>query len=429
MLSAHLARAFAGTLCLLLSVAACDGTRGPVFVSQNAPDAGRARDAGSSVSISNRVSLLQFGGRIFSGADDLNVLAQNISVVEDSPFDGIVLDIGLTGLFATRISDRAKLEAAAAVVRGTSFRKFTTRLQRLNIAGSNDFFSDTNHAAITQNLADIARLLRDSGITGLMLDTQNYGSRGFSFTPSPSGTPTFAESETMVRKRGYDIGSALYTNHPRLQILVTIGYAEVYRAVCLAGEKPESTPSALLPAFLDGLAAARQEKAPQTGQLIDAFLSAYSAKTPGAFRVHSAIIRGNDTQAFTLWTPGIVTYTYPPGSDAWAGAVAWTDTPPSLTCSPALRMRLQKPLSPAFGLMLDYESTKRGGFRADPAEFSANYHSPEGFGATLAAALAATDRYVWIWTSTMDFWSIPGSRTPVPPAYLQAISDARMRAK
>jgi hypothetical protein len=70
-----------------------------------------------------------------------------------------------------------------------------------------------------------------------------------------------------------------------------------------------------------------------------------------------------------------------------------------------------------FGLWLDYG----GGKRWDLRDFSKNYFSPDEFRQSLQWALEISDGYVWIYSHQPRFF--PPS--DLPDAYLQAIKEAR----
>jgi hypothetical protein len=67
---------------------------------------------------------------------------------------------------------------------------------------------------------------------------------------------------------------------------------------------------------------------------------------------------------------------------------------------------------------MDYDSGRRG-WKTD--DFSKNYFSPTEFRNAPSAALRVSDRYVWVYTERLNWWT--GER--VPSEYLQALSLAR----
>ncbi len=60
-------------------------------------------------------------------------------------------------------------------------------------------------------------------------------------------------------------------------------------------------------------------------------------------------------------------------------------------------------------------------------DVSKNYFTPEAFEASVRAALATADEYVWIYTETPRWWSDKGGPVKVPPAYAEALRRARTK--
>jgi hypothetical protein len=70
-----------------------------------------------------------------------------------------------------------------------------------------------------------------------------------------------------------------------------------------------------------------------------------------------------------------------------------------------------------FGLWLDYDWPHKGWNKDDPTK---NYFSPPQFAESVQAALAASDRYVWIYSEQPRWWT--GEN--LPPAYIEALRTA-----
>ncbi len=60
---------------------------------------------------------------------------------------------------------------------------------------------------------------------------------------------------------------------------------------------------------------------------------------------------------------------------------------------------------------------------------SKNYFTPDGFEASVRAALATADEYVWIYTETPRWRSDEGGALKLPPAYAEALHRARLRRR
>ena len=79
----------------------------------------------------------------------------------------------------------------------------------------------------------------------------------------------------------------------------------------------------------------------------------------------------------------------------------------------------------AFGVIIDYETMMGGtSFHLEPAEFGMNFFTPDALTTTLSAALGNAERYVYLWSASMDWLGV--STQPRPPAeYVQAVAAAR----
>ena len=75
-------------------------------------------------------------------------------------------------------------------------------------------------------------------------------------------------------------------------------------------------------------------------------------------------------------------------------------------------------------MMLDYEHDIRGGFATRAVDFHRNHLTPEQLTEVLGAALAASDRYVWLYATTLSPWPAAGAAL-LPPEYVDALRAAR----
>jgi hypothetical protein len=78
-------------------------------------------------------------------------------------------------------------------------------------------------------------------------------------------------------------------------------------------------------------------------------------------------------------------------------------------------------LTVGFGLWLDSGGTEYGW---DPNKPNKNFFSPEEFQKSLERALKTTDKYVWIYSQKINWWTGAG----MSPLYLDAIKEARRKA-
>ena len=79
----------------------------------------------------------------------------------------------------------------------------------------------------------------------------------------------------------------------------------------------------------------------------------------------------------------------------------------------------------AFGIWVDYDWRRRGWSQADA---SRNYLTPEALERVAAAALRASDEYVWIYSETPRWWGAASADARMPTAYDAALRRARAAA-
>jgi hypothetical protein len=173
----------------------------------------------------------------------------------------------------------------------------------------------------------------------------------------------------------------------------------------------------LLPAFLDGMAEARAA-AGAPALIIDGFYDSYAARDPRSFPLFRDLIQGNLAGVEARWFRGIQTFRRGEPTITW-------DAAPTVRCSDDVRNKLTRDMPSAFGVMVDYETMmERTSFHLDPAEFGMNFFTPDTLTTTLSAALGNAERYVYLWSATMDWLGV--STQPRPPAeYVQAVAAAR----
>ncbi len=373
---------------------------------------------------------LHWGGGQPTGEDELRWFVEHLSQVEETPFDGTVLDLGVAGsLFSAELTE-ASFSGAANLLKTAPFQRFTDNFQRLDLAPL-DLGDDVAWNRLTQNLALIARVVRDIGLRGFMLDTQQYAAYPWSYERLPATKGSHADESTRAFGRGQQLIRALLAGYPDATVLETLGTSDVFREVCIDGKDLELSDYALLPAFLDGMRAARDE-ARSGASLLDAFLPAYATRAPAAFRLYHDLIHGDWEAMQAHWFPGVVTYRWSTlANDQSLGESRWPDAP-ALLCSEAERQALTRDVTASFALMLDYRSAQlpTDVFQTDPARLGENSHTPAEYTDLLRSALQASDRYVWSWSSTVLWWEKPGdTRALIPPEYLEAAKVAREQAR
>jgi hypothetical protein len=271
---------------------------------------------------------------------------------------------------------------------------------------------DENDAAFSSVIANFERFARAAATMnakGVLLDTQTYQVQVFSFPDVGRGRPFFGVQQSLKR-RGAQVMQAMLSAFPNIVVVVTIGYAEVWRAACLDGVPLDRERYGLLPAFLDGMREALGEA--RSRQLVDGFLPSYATRSGSAFPLFRAAISFDESQLRAAAVPT------PPSSYQYPRMMGAPDLFPwvvrsDLTCTPAERAQLERQVPVGFGLMIDF-----GENPFNSTDFGSNFHSPATFSevASAAARNADPDGLVWLFSAQVDWWSRPGN-TRLPQAY------------
>jgi hypothetical protein len=381
--------------------AGCDGSRGPVL----------------SVPSASRPKLLYTPSEEPTGVDGLTYLRDHLAEVEQGPFDGLTVDVGLGDApWGTAAYTRAQFDAEVDVLRSIPFSKLTDNFQMFNVReGGVDWFDDQAFAVVVGNARVAAEVVRDAGLRGLFFDVEQYDDPVWS-RPTADDTVDLAGYEVQAHRRGVELMTAMLEVVPDITIIATVSFSEVFRSVCLAGTPLEDERYRLLPAFLDGMFEARAiARAPAL--IVDGFLGSYAAREPRPFPVFRELIQGDWEGVQQRWHPGIASYRF------GTGVVDW-DAEPSLKCADGVRSKLTRDMPAAFGVMIDFDFVLGMDFHTDPSEFDLNFFTPDALAATLSGALGSAERYVYVWTSSID-WIGVSTQPRVPAAYQRAVSAAR----
>jgi hypothetical protein len=217
-------------------------------------------------------------------------------------------------------------------------------------------------------------LARRGRLRGLLLDPEHYGARYFHHpTMAGRAAASFDAYRAAVRARGRDLGAVAARILPGATVLALYGHT-----LALDDQRRGALPTAeygLYPAFLDGLLEGGAERL----TLVDGYEFAYGFRAPAEFEAAR--------RAITV------------------DAVALSAVPD----------RYRAGVRVGFGLWLD-----RGGAWST-TDLADNYFSPDALRTALAAALATTDAYVWLYSQQPRFFP----PRDVPSAYLDVIAAAQ----
>ncbi len=323
---------------------------------------------------------------------DTAFLRRAIGRMERMPFDGCVFHAvlhtaqGATVNLAWRFwgAQAFRWEDAAQArddLWHTPRARFRSSFLRLNVTpGQLDWYDDFSPVLANARLA--ARLAREGGAAGLLLDTEPYEAPLFDYRRQRwAGRRTWDDYAAQARQRGRELMSAFEQGYPGLTLFLTFGY-ELPWEESDAGQRPlaECTNGLLAP-FLDGLTAGAR-----SARIVDGYEFSYGFREAAEFDAAHRLVRGELTP---------------------------------IVEDPS---RYQARVSIGFGLWLD-NRWRRVGWNLE--SHGGNYFTPEALERSLCAALRRADEYVWLYSENPRWWTERGGAERLPEAYVAAIRRAR----
>ena len=319
----------------------------------------------------------------------------HIREMERRPFDGVImrLDEGGGDVFRPQAWDEEKLAPQLPVLRDIQWQSFDSNFLAMYAASSMDWYDDTDWRAVTAHAAFMGRAARACRCAGLVFDPEPYGPSPWTYAAQVHAADrTFAEYQAVVRRRGREFMRALQQEYPGLELLTLHGYSYFPQSSsggCVGqSETPlMSHPWGLLPAFFDGLL----EEADSRTRIIDGTERSYFFERPDDFLRGAATVK--------------------------RGALPFVAT--------ELREKYRRQVQVAQAVFLDwivgtYVSSRPSlvnGLRGDQRARLVEHHTYH--------ALRNVDRYVWVYSEKMNWWTGEG----LPPGAENAVDqpDARRR--
>lgn len=306
------------------------------------------------------------------------VLAQ----AQTLPFDGAIVDVetlldvrGLSWtLFGSQPVDQAVLDELAAQYAHLPWGRLTDNFLRLTVHPADiDWFDDDlppfHWVTVNNNAEAWARLTRELGFVGIMLDVEQYGEAHlFDYSQQPQADHiSFDAYAEQAFRRGYDYMIALQNGYPGLTVMFTYALTVDFSA-------PSERYGLLVP-FVEGMLSA----AAPSITLIDGYEHSYIYRDEGQFQWG----RNRILTAAPRYSASIARFEYPPR----VGFGLWID-----------------PVCGAGGLPLE-------GCGFTPAEFTT----------ALTNALKHTDRYVWLYSEDINWYTGQG----IPPLWQTTLNAFR----
>jgi len=326
--------------------------------------------------------LIEFGW----DAPDPKFMRQNIKLMEQTPFDGVVFHV-LTGngqhlmweTWGPKAFQFEEFRAAVDDLKQTKFTRFTENFLRVNVTpGRVDWFDDKAMAAVIQNFAVAAQIARQGGARGVLIDTEQYDGFLFDYSKQTHAkSKSFAEYQTIVRRRGRELVEAMNRHYPDITLLLTFGYGV---ARYPNNTDPSKAEYGLIADLFDGML----EGSTAETRIVDGYEFSYGFKDRDEF----AKAR----------------------EDMTTGALKETRVPDLFR----QKMRV------GFGIWLDNAWRKKAW---DLTDHSKNHFTPEVFQKSVESALDLSDGYVWIYNEQPRWWP----REKLPQPYVDALTAARAR--
>jgi hypothetical protein len=334
-----------------------------------------------------RKKLLYFGW----AESDTVFLRRHVREMEKSPFDGLVLHASTRAgesltwkAWGRRAFRPAELAPALEDLKATRTRRLRHNFLRLNTTPADiDWFDD--FGAVLANARLAAGIAREGRCVGILLDTEQYEGQLFDYARQrDAARRSWVEYAAQARRRGREYMQALQAGYPRLTVFLTFGHTLPYGLMRRDGKPLPEVSCGLLVPFLDGMIEGARK-----GRIVDGCELSYGWREPQLFASGRQAIHARVLER---------------------------------VADPRKYARV---VSAGFGIWIDYDWRRLGWNAEDP---SANYFSPERLEASVRAALANADEYVWIYSETPRWWSPQGGPVSLPPAYDLALRRAREKA-
>ena len=155
-------------------------------------------------------------------------IATKVAHIETLPFDGIAIHNSIgTELMNGSLHSVAAIAAEWAPLRGVTWTRMQHNFAVVHVKRSADFFDDwTNTIQSFQNLAIV---LRDIGIEGILFDNEEYSQPYIWHYPANmryAGSKSLSDYYAQARLRGGQIITAIQAVYPEIEFMVLLSPSE-----------------------------------------------------------------------------------------------------------------------------------------------------------------------------------------------------------
>ncbi len=319
-------------------------------------------------------------------------VAQHIREMEKRPFDGIMMYIpNVRDVFWMKELDEEVLAGEMEALKNIEWHKFTDNFITMLARSQMDWFSDADWEWVLRNVGLCARAARVGHCKGLTFDAEPYGTSPWNYSAQVhADAKSFREYERIVRKRGAQFMTRIQQELPH-PVIHTFYLLALFRQIA---EQPNPAKReemlirhsySLYPAFINGM------------------LDAAGPDT--------IITDGNESAYY---------YTKP--QDYFESYHTIHQTSQSLIVR-RLRSKYRAQVQCAQALYVDHLF----GIRTNKtvANYMTEQERAQWFEHNVYYALKSSDRYVWLYSERMNWWT----GKDMPPGLEEAVISARSKIR
>lgn len=304
----------------------------------------------------------------------LQQMPRHLEAAQQTPLDGVIVDVGIHDrplalawlIFHTERLDTAQMEAIGANYANIDWGRLTDNFLRVNISPAQniDWFDD--FSSVIHNMRAAVQLARTLGFKGIMFDTEQYRDVIlFNFQRQLyMNLHGYDAYVAQAYRRGRQLMAAINDIYPDITILYTFAHSfPAQRGSEFDGSRHSY--GLMLP-FLDGMLRAASEET----TFVDGYENSYTFKRESDFRSAFLLMKERVPQGFTR---------HP--------------------------QRYQRSFQAGFGLWLDHACPSGQGLI--PGGCSGGF-TPSTIKPIVDVALQYSDRYVWIYSQTVNWFTGEG---------------------
>lgn len=300
--------------------------------------------------------------------------------LEKMPFDGITVEVAFThegvsyndySIMTKKRWPRDVLRPALENLRSARFTRLKNNFIRVNSTpGDLDWFNDEEWDAAAANVANIAWLARESGMKGIVFDTETYNNKQYMWRPDSGHT--FEETYAKARQRGAQVMKAITDEYPDITVLALWLFSKTPFASNTGSVKDALSYNeyGLWPAVVNGWL----DALPPGARLVDGMEDAYYFQDMAEFPKTYASLRSVNSPMIS-------------------GLLA-----------PENRKKYESQVSISFGIYLDaFLNTPSAVYYLGPLSGGTQLGRLRD---TLVKALDYADDYVWVYNEQVRWWPI-----------------------